>query len=169
MSEHVERTISKSRVSPADALAILNLLLQNETDYLVYEYYLAGRAGEAELLGLAQDILELIPFDGQAFQNGPTGDMPKGFWDWLVSIFVTIVTFIVGVIVAVVGFIAGLILLLVDWGMQLLGWLWENVVLNAIKLIILVLAFIFLAITLLMLILTFATLSLDKSSHESCK
>ena len=96
VSEHVEGTISKSGVSPANALAILALLLQNETGYLVYAYYLAETTGEVELRGLAQDILELIPFDGKAFQNGPTGDIPKGFWDWLVSIFVTIVTFIVG-------------------------------------------------------------------------
>jgi len=158
VSEHVEGTISKSGVSPADALAILNLLLQNETGYLVYEYYFCDVAGEVELLGLAQDILELIPFDGEAFHNGPTGDMPKGFWDWLVSIFVTIVTFIVGVIVAVVGFIVQLFKVLIDWGIKLLGWLWQNVVLNAIKLVILVYVFIMLAIAIFFSIIAFLLL-----------
>jgi pimeloyl-ACP methyl ester carboxylesterase len=46
-----------------------------------------------------------------------------------------------------------LVLLLADWGMKLLGWLWENIVLNVIKLVILVFFFILIALVTIILLL----------------
>jgi len=161
VSEHVEGTISKTHVTLAEALAILNLLLQNETGSVIYTYFLCDMAGEAERLGLAKDVLALIPFDGKGIENGPTGEMPKGFWDWLVSIFVAIVTFIVGIIVAIVNFLVQLVTVLIDWGMKLIGALiaaFMAFIEAAIKLIILVFIYIMLAITLLFIIISFSIL-----------
>ena len=60
---------------------------------------------------------------------------------------------------AVVGFIVQLVQILIDWGIKLLGWLWQNVVLNAIKLVILVAIYILLAFLLITLVIGIITLA----------
>ena len=61
---------------------------------------------------------------------------------------------------AVAGFIVQLFKILIDWGIKLLGWLWQNVVLNAIKLIILVFFFLLIALATIALLLITAFLGL---------
>jgi len=163
VSQYVEGLILKGLeegdyVTPQEALAILETLLRNETGEGVYSYYICTEAGAVERLGLAADILALIPFDAQAMANDPAGALPKGFWDWVISIIVTVLLILVFAALAPFLFLGALGGILLSLGLTLLGWLWKNVVLNAIKLVILVYVFIMLAITLLFMVIGFLTL-----------
>ncbi|MHA1266704.1 MAG: hypothetical protein ACTSRS_15820 [Candidatus Helarchaeota archaeon] len=77
-SERVKGSNSKDGVSPADVHTILALPLQNETGYEVYAYFLCDVVGETDWLGLAADILALIPFDVQAMANDLWGHYRRG-------------------------------------------------------------------------------------------
>ncbi|MBD3227166.1 MAG: hypothetical protein GF329_03175, partial [Candidatus Lokiarchaeota archaeon] len=83
VSQNVESTITLEGVSLVGAQKILELCTTsaNETEGIIY----LNKSVKAELLGVATDVLELIPFDGSIMQNDEQGVMPFGevliqFW-----------------------------------------------------------------------------------------
>ncbi len=162
INQYVEGMIVKGLdegdyVTILEAWAILEYLVNNATDHPLYSYYICDEAGEVESLGLAREILDLIPFDAQMMENDDTGPMPKGFWDWLISIFITILLIIALAVLAPFIFLGILIISLIYIGIVLIGPLIAAAVLAVLKLIILIYVFIMLALTLLSLILAFFT------------
>ncbi|NVM30278.1 MAG: hypothetical protein HWN65_15645 [Candidatus Helarchaeota archaeon] len=162
VSPYVEGLIIKGLengdyVTAEEALAILNYVLKNETGAITFSYFVCNESGEVERLGLAKDILDQIPFDAQAMENDDTGPMPKGFWDWLIGVFVAIILFIVLAVLLPFILLGLLIAALVYLGITLLGSIFAAIVLAILKVIILVYVFIMLAIMLLFTIIAFLT------------
>ncbi|MHA1324573.1 MAG: hypothetical protein ACTSRL_17425, partial [Candidatus Helarchaeota archaeon] len=160
VSQYVEGLILKGLeegdyVTPQEALAILATLLRNETDEEIYSYYICTEAGAVERLGLAADILALIPFDAQAMASDPAGALPKGFWDWVISIVVTILLILVFAALAPFLFLGALVGALIYLGITLLGPLLAAAALAALKMFIYILILISLALFLLNILISF--------------
>ena len=125
------------------------MLLKNVTGYQIYEYTVCNQAGSVEKLGLASDVLKMVPLDGQSMQNGPTGQEPDSLLIFFVLLF-TGVLLIVTLILATVYLFTKLWEFLANWGLKLLASFTEaakQALENAIKIIILVLACIAAAFT----------------------
>ncbi|NVM30272.1 MAG: hypothetical protein HWN65_15615 [Candidatus Helarchaeota archaeon] len=160
VSQYVEGLIIKGLengdyVTPEEALAILNYVLKNETGAITYSYFVCNESGEVERLGLAKDILDQIPFDAQAMENDDTGPMPKGFWDWLIGVFVAIILFIVLAVLLPFILLGLLIAALVYLGITVLGSIFAAIVLAVIKAIMYVFIFILLAFFLIGILINF--------------
>ncbi|MHA1788343.1 MAG: hypothetical protein ACTSXT_03860 [Candidatus Helarchaeota archaeon] len=143
VSEHVEGIISKNQTTANEAMAILYLLLKNATDFEVYEYKVCNEAGSVEKLGLASDILKLVPFDAQETQNGPTGSKPNSWFVWLVLL-ITGLILVAMPILATIYFFVKLFQFLANCGLELLASFTESAkqaLENAVKIIIFKLLF----------------------------
>jgi len=165
VSQYIEGLIVKGlksddTVTGDEALAILDYVLKNETGQLVYSYFLCDDVGEVERLGLAQDILEHIPFDGNSMANEHTGSMPKGFWDWLVSIFVGLLELVIFIFTLPFLLFGLLLTALVYIGITLLGPIFAAFVFLLIKIIIIIFIFIVFALSLLFTLLSFLILAI---------
>ncbi|MBD3230491.1 MAG: hypothetical protein GF329_20090 [Candidatus Lokiarchaeota archaeon] len=160
VSEHVEGIIAKDEVTAAEAMDILELLLQNATGYIIHEYTQYDTTGSVEKLGLASDILEMVPFDGKSMENGATGKLPS---ETLVGAFLVVTGLIIffAIAIATLYFFINLGRLLANWGMDLLASFAEGAkaaLEAAIKIIILVFVILMLGILILVFTLIFAFL-----------
>ncbi|NHI92992.1 MAG: PKD domain-containing protein [Candidatus Lokiarchaeota archaeon] len=154
VSKNVECLITKESVSPAQAWAILQLCLisANQTEGQIYEYAVV----EASRLGLASDVLALIPFDGSIMQNsGQALMLPKTvaeaweqFWGYVGEL-------LLGLLVAILLALLFPFILLVLVGIWIIG-AFGPVVMAAIeavvKAIIILFALIILVIQLIFLL-----------------
>jgi len=86
----------------------------------------------------------------------PVGALPKGFWDWVISIVVTSLLILVVVALAPFLFLGALVSALIYLGITLLGPLLAAAVLAALKIIILVYIFLMLALFLLLTLAVFS-------------
>lgn len=147
ITENIDSIITREGVPLADAQAILDLLLQNETGYIVN----IATTARAETLGIADDVLDIIPWDSKTYVNSVQGKVPVGFLGWLWQV-------ISGFFKAIWDFFVWLFEILAEFGLWLIGLIASAVMAlieAAIKLIILVIVFIILAIILLGFVLTF--------------
>ena len=165
ISQHVEGLIEKGLktkdgdcVTVAEALAILDSLLKNETGQVIYAYFRCDTVGEVERLGLAEDILDLVADDAQALTMGPTGGSPKGFVDWLISGFLFFVTLMVLAALSPFLLLGLLVAALISIGITLIGPLFLAFVLLLLKIIILIFIYIMLALALLGTLIAFLAL-----------
>ena len=157
VSEHVEGVISKNQTTADEAMAILYLLLKNATDYEVYEYKVCNKAGSVEKLGLASDILKLVPFDAQETRNGPTGPKPNSWFVWLLLLITGLILVAMPILATIYLFVK-LFQFLANWGLKLLASFAESAkqaLENAVKIIILVLACIILAFKIITMTISF--------------
>ncbi|MHA1831186.1 MAG: hypothetical protein ACTSWR_06630, partial [Candidatus Helarchaeota archaeon] len=138
-------------------MAILYLLLKNATDYEVYEYKVCNKAGSVEKLGLASDILKLVPFDAQETRNGPTGPKPNSWFVWLLLLITGLILVAMPILATIYLFVK-LFQFLANWGLKLLASFAESAkqaLENAVKIIILVLACIILAFKIITMTISF--------------
>ncbi|MHA1831190.1 MAG: hypothetical protein ACTSWR_06650 [Candidatus Helarchaeota archaeon] len=157
VSEHVEGLIAKNRTTADEAMAILQLLLENATGHQTYEYTVCNKVGAIERLELASDILKIVPFDAQAMQNGPTGDKPNSPILWFFLI-ITGLILVVSAVLATIYLFVKLWEFLARWGLKLLASFAESAkqaLENAVKIIILVLLLMSLAFELLFIVILF--------------
>ncbi len=75
VSESVAGTIGKS-LSGVDAKNVLDRLLRNTTDVLVYSY--VDATSYVVLMNLPADVVKILPWASVTI--GPTGAMPQDFW-----------------------------------------------------------------------------------------
>ncbi len=145
VTENVDSLIIREKVPLADAQAILDLLLQNETGYVVN----IATKTRAETLGIADDVLDLIPWDSKTYENSAQGKMPKGFFGWLWQV-------VSGFFKAIWDFFVWIFEIIVEFGLWLIG-LFASAVMAAIeaaiKLIILVFVFIIIIMTILLFLI----------------
>ncbi|MHA1280177.1 MAG: hypothetical protein ACTSQ8_23560, partial [Candidatus Helarchaeota archaeon] len=113
---------------------------------------------EVERLGLASDILEHIPFDGNGMANEHTGSLPKGFWDWLVSIFVGFLELVIFIFTLPFLLFGLLLTALVYIGITLIGPILGAIALLLLKIILIIFIFIMFAISLFFALITFLAL-----------
>ncbi|MHA1360912.1 MAG: hypothetical protein ACTSRC_22555, partial [Candidatus Helarchaeota archaeon] len=147
-------------VTTEEALAILDMVLENDTGHKIYSYFHCDEVGEVERLGLASDILEHIPFDGNGMANEHTGSLPKGFWDWLVSIFVGFLELVLFIFTLPFLLFGLLISALIYIGITLIGPIFAAIVLLLIKIIIIIIIFIMFALALLTTLICFALMAI---------
>jgi len=159
ISPNVECVITKT-LSAEDAYDILLLAVTsaNETEGKIYEYtndYIA------ESLGVASDVLELIPLDMMGYINSEVGEWPRTPWENFVQLIVDIIQFVIDVLVAIGEFFVALFEWIFEVGMNLVEAV-TRAILAAVEAILkaIVLAFIYLmfAFELLMVLLVFASL-----------
>ncbi|MHA1252372.1 MAG: hypothetical protein ACTSRP_20480, partial [Candidatus Helarchaeota archaeon] len=127
----------------------------------IYEYTVCNNVGEVERLGLASDILKIVPFDAQAMQNGPTGKRPNCPLIWFILI-ITGLILVVAAVLATIYLFVKLWEFLAKWGLKLLASFAEaakQALENAVKIIILTLAYIILAINFIIMLLGFCLMS----------
>ena len=120
ISPNVECVITKD-VTGFDANDILiNLILTSADpdEGRIYEYY---QTYQAETLGIAADILQLIPLDMEGFVNSPVGEWPRTPWENFVQLVVDFINFIIDVLIAIGTFFADLIGFIAEQGMNLVA------------------------------------------------
>ncbi|HME50939.1 MAG TPA: PKD domain-containing protein [Candidatus Lokiarchaeia archaeon] len=148
ISRHVESIINAT-VTLATANSILALILTSASNESITDAFKAKRVN-ACTLGIASDVLQLIPWNGAILQYQTTpGPMPKTLIGAIEQFFVSLATLVWGGIVAIVGFLVQLITLIVQWGMSIVGQITAMIakaVMAAIEAIVkaLVLAFVYL-------------------------
>ncbi|MHA1232797.1 MAG: hypothetical protein ACTSPQ_19390 [Candidatus Helarchaeota archaeon] len=101
VNEHIKGLITKNRTTKNEARSILQLLLENASGYLIHKYTGYKNIGEIERLGLASDILKIVPFNAQAIQNGTTGKKPNCLLIWLILIitgFILVVLMVLAIV-----------------------------------------------------------------------
>ena len=147
ISPNVECVISKN-VSAQDAFDILLLAVTsaNESEGIIFSY---TRNYRAEELGIAADVMELIPLDMGPFQNSETGEWPRTPWENFIQVIKDVIQFVIDVLIAIGNFFVALFEWIAEIGMNLV----ENVTKAAlaaveaiIKAIILVLIYLMVAI-----------------------
>ncbi|MHA1131593.1 MAG: hypothetical protein ACTSQ8_24185, partial [Candidatus Helarchaeota archaeon] len=165
VSQHLEGLIIKGLqkddyVTIAEALAILDYVLKNETGHYIYSYFVCDEMGEVERLGLAEDILTQIPLDAEALPQGEIGNAPKSFLDVFLGFLLEVFTFVLLVAFGPILLAAALTIALVLIGLEWLGPLFELFVLLIIKIIIIIFVFIMFALALLTTLLSFIIIAI---------
>ena len=129
-SEGVAGIIAKS-LSGSQAYNVLDRLLRNPTSVKVYSY--VDITSYAVLANLPADVVRILPWTGVV--NGPTGDMPKGFWDKMSGAAGAVINSLVRVgrliydgLVALGSFLVDLGEAIWNWGMKALGAVSQTVV-----------------------------------------
>ena len=159
ISPNVECVITKA-LSAQDAydLLLLAVTSANETEGIIYEYtnnYIA------ESLGVASDVLELIPLNMQGYQNSEVGEWPRTPWQNFVQLIVDIIQFVIDVLLAIGEFFVALFEWIFEIGMNMVKAVTQfilDVVELMVKAIILVFIYLVFAIELLMVLLVFVSL-----------
>ncbi len=135
VSESVAGTIAKA-LSGVDAKNVLDRLLRNTTNVLVYSY--VDVTSYVVLLDLPADVVKILPWASVSI--GPTGAMPQDFWQKIGAAASTVVNSLVYVgqmiykgLVALGTFLVNLAEAIVDWGMKALGAVWNTIVAVAQK------------------------------------
>lgn len=118
ISPNVECVITKN-VSANDAYDILLLAVTsaNESEGIIFLFtsdYIA------EELGIAADVLELIPLDISGFINSEVGEWPRTPWENFVQLIKDIIQFVIDVLVAIGQFFVALFEWIADVGMNLI-------------------------------------------------
>ncbi|MHA1253650.1 MAG: hypothetical protein ACTSRP_27030, partial [Candidatus Helarchaeota archaeon] len=152
--------ITKNRTTKNEARSILQLLLENASGYLIHKYTGYKNIGEVERLGLASDILKIVPFIARAMQNGPTGKKPNCPLIWFLLI-ITGLILVVAAVLATIYLFVKLWEFLAKWGLKLLASFAKaakQALENAIKIIILVLVCIIIALTLFSMVIAWIIL-----------
>jgi len=150
VSRHIESTITKEDVQIEEAMKILELCMTsaNESEGIIY----LNKSVRAGLLGLAEDVLKMIPFDGKIMQSDRQGLIPAG------ELLYQIITdpsklwkMLNEVLVAIVNFITNLINAIIEFGLWLIGLFSQamQAIEAAVKAIIMVFAIILLALELI--------------------
>ncbi|MHA1309519.1 MAG: hypothetical protein ACTSQO_01205, partial [Candidatus Helarchaeota archaeon] len=90
-------------------------------------------------------------FDGRVMQNSPQGKVPRTLWEAFIQFWQDVIKLLYNVLVAIANFIMYLVQTLIEWGLALIGMFQEaaKAIEAAVKAIILMLAYILLAIGLL--------------------
>jgi len=160
ISPYIESIITRDDVPLADAMEILELCITsaNESEGLIYNY----TEVIPELAGLAPDVLGMIPFEGSLMRNSDQGKVPRTWLEAFVQFWQDVIKLLYNVLVAIVNFIMYLIQTLIEWGLALIGIFQEaaKAIEAAVKAIILVLAYVLLAITLFEMIILWTMIGL---------
>jgi hypothetical protein len=129
-SEGVAGIIAKTLLG-SDASNVLDRLLRNKTNVKVYSYVDVTSYGS--VTNLPADVLRILPWAGVT--NGPTGEMPKGFWDKISGAANAVINSLVRVgqliydgLIAISTFLANLGEAIWNFGMKVLGQVWNNAV-----------------------------------------
>ena len=154
ISPYIESIITREPVPLDDAMEILGLCITsaNETEGIIYNYTVVV----PEVAGLAPDVLGMIPFDGRVMQNSPQGKVPRTLWEAFIQFWQDVIKLLYNVLVAIANFIMYLVQTLIEWGLALIGMFQEAVktIEAVVKAIILLLAYILLALDLFVYIIT---------------
>ena len=117
ISSYVECVITKNVDIGAATDIIEKLILTgaNESDVGIYEY---ARTIYPEKLGLAPDVLALVPLDAAQYTNGEVGNWPRTPWENFIKLVQTIVQFIIDILIAIATFFVELFKAIVEIGMN---------------------------------------------------
>ncbi len=141
VSESVAGTVAKS-LSSVDAKDVLDRLLRNSTNVLVYPY--VDVTSYVLRMNLPADVVTILPWSSPAavtgIAEGPTGAMPADFWTKIGAVQSVLVNVLVCAsqpsclgqmiykgLVALGTFLVNLAEAIVDWGMKAQEAAWEMV------------------------------------------
>ncbi|MHA1336514.1 MAG: hypothetical protein ACTSPW_12315, partial [Promethearchaeota archaeon] len=153
ISKNIECIISKN-VSINEANEILFQLILTDANGTVGAY-LFYTTKSPETLGIAADVLGLIPLDMKNYRNSPIGEWPRTPWENFFQLIIDIVLFIIDVLLAVAGFFIALFEWVKEAGMNLIEKIRESVLFliqNILKTIVLTFIYIMFTLSLLMII-----------------
>jgi len=130
VSESVAGTVAKS-LSSVEAKNVLDRLLRNATNVLVYSY--VDVTSYVVLMNLPADVVKILPWASVTIS--PTGAMPQDFWQKIGAAESAIVNSLVQLgqmindgLVAIGTFLVNLAEAIADWEMKALGAVWNTVV-----------------------------------------
>ncbi len=152
ISPNVECVIAKTlNAEDAYDLLLLAVTSANETEGIIYGY---TNDYVAESLGVASDILELIPLNMGDLQNSEVGVWPRTPWQNFIQIIVEIIQFIIDVLVAIGEFFVALFEWIMEIGMNLMEAITQTI-LAAVEAILkaVILVFIYLMFALLLILM----------------
>lgn len=160
ISPNVECVISKN-VTAAEAYDILLLAVTsaNESEGVIYGF---TREYRAEELGIAADVLELIPLDMSEFENDRTGVWPRTPWENFIQLLQDVINFIIDVLIAIGDFFIALFEWIAEVGMNLIEAIAKAVlyiVEALLKAIILVFLYLMFAFTLIMALAMYVSIT----------
>ncbi|MHA1338020.1 MAG: hypothetical protein ACTSPW_20155 [Promethearchaeota archaeon] len=159
ISKNIECIISKN-VSIYEANEILFQLILTDANGTVGAY-LFYTTKSPETLGIAADVLGLIPLDMKNYRNSPIGEWPRTPWENFFQLIIDIVLFIIDVLLAVAGFFIALFEWVKEVGMNLVEKIVEGVLFliqSLLKAIVLAFIYAMFAIMLIAVILTLVSI-----------
>ncbi|TFG25150.1 MAG: hypothetical protein EU529_01830 [Promethearchaeota archaeon] len=116
ISPNVECVIKKA-VSIDQAEKILEQLILTGADESEGEVYTYSRSSRPEELGLAPDVLALIPLLAAQYVNDEVGEWPRTPWDNFIQLVQAVVEFIIDVFIAIATFFVELGNAIIEIGM----------------------------------------------------
>ncbi|MBY9008169.1 MAG: PKD domain-containing protein [Candidatus Lokiarchaeota archaeon] len=159
-SENIDFIIMQKDLTSAEAMEILNLILEiiinettGETEFL-YSYISTKEDNmEIEQMNVNIDILAITPYISN-LQNSAQGEAPKGFWEAFLENLETLANLIISIVESIVEIIKNIIEAIESIAMEILSYL-EDLIWILIRAAILILVWIMFTFTLIGFITAF--------------